>query len=397
MTTWNLAQMQRHLLICNGATCMGAGAEEVTQQIRDEIRKNRLDEMIHTSRTRCNGRCKDKCVVIDYPKGTWYSVQDEETSRAIVQDTAEESSIIYSVEHGERIRHENRIKGIDKYKKGRGPLKKAVLFVGHGSRLEAGNEEVRQFVEQTKTYIDPALLVETCFLEFASPNIEDGIQLCVERGADEVHVIPIILLHAGHSKMHIPAEIEHAREHFPDVRFTYGQTIGIHEEIFEILKSRLTEVGFNPDEKHDDTAILLIARGGSDPYANGDFYKITRLLWEKLDVPIVESAFMGVTTPSVEQGIERCIRLGAKKIVMLPYFLFTGVLMERMAKMVQQFTEQYEDVDFLLANYFGYHPNLKKVLLERMEQALDGTSTGMTDLENFRKYAEEHGYEHHHH
>ncbi|WP_339176166.1 CbiX/SirB N-terminal domain-containing protein [Solibacillus sp. FSL R5-0691] len=397
MTTWNLNQMQRHLLICNGATCMGAGAEEVTKQIRDEIRKNRLDERIHTSRTRCNGRCKDKCVVIDYPKGTWYSVQNEETSRAIVQDTAEESSIIYSVEHGERIRRENRIKGIDKYKKGKGPLKKAVLFVGHGSRLEAGNEEVRQFVEQTKTYIDPALLVETCFLEFASPNIEDGIQLCVERGADEVHVIPIILLHAGHSKMHIPAEIEHAREHFPDVRFTYGQTIGIHEEIFEILKSRLTEVGFNPDEKYDDTAILLIARGGSDPYANGDFYKITRLLWEKLDVPIVESAFMGVTTPSVEQGVERCIRLGAKKIVMLPYFLFTGVLMERMAKMVQQFTEQYEDVDFLLANYFGYHPNLKKVLLERMDQALDGTSTGMIDLENFRKYAEEHGYEHHHH
>src|SRR5690606_9619600 len=397
MTTWNLNQMQRHLLICNGATCMSAGAEEVTKQIRDEIRKNRLDEMIHTSRTRCNGRCKDKCVVIDYPKGTWYSVQNEETSRAIVQDTAEESSIIYSVEHGERIRHENRIKEIDKYKKGRGPVKKAVLFVGHGSRLEAGNEEVRQFVEQTKTYIDPALLVETCFLEFASPNIEDGIQLCVERGADEVHVIPIILLHAGHSKMHIPAEIEHAREHFPDVRFTYGQTIGIHEEIFEILKSRLTEVGFNPDEKHDDTAILLIARGGSDPYANGDFYKITRLLWEKLDVPIIESAFMGVTTPSVEQGIERCIRLGAKKIVMLPYFLFTGVLMERMAKMDQQFTEQYEDVVFLLANYFGYHPNLKKVLLERMGQALDGTSTGMIDLENFRKYAEEHGYEHHHH
>lgn len=397
MTTWNLSQMQRHLLICNGATCMGAGAEEVTQQIRDEIRKNRLDEMIHTSRTRCNGRCKDKCVVIDYPKGTWYSVQDEQTSRAIVHDSAEESSIIYSVEHGERIRHENRIKGINKYRKGSGPMKKAILFVGHGSKLEAGNEEVRQFVEQTKTYIDPALLVETCFLEFASPNIEDGIQLCVEKGADEVHVIPIILLHAGHSKMHIPAEIEHAKEHFPDVRFTYGQTIGIHEEIFEILKSRLKEVGFNPEEKHEDTAILLVARGGSDPYANGDFYKITRLLWEKLDVPIVESAFMGVTTPSVEQGVERCIRLGAKKIVILPYFLFTGILMERMAKMVQQFTVQYENVDILLANYFGYHPNLKKVLLERMEQALDGTSTGMIDLENFRKYAEEHGYEHHHH
>ncbi|MGG1679052.1 CbiX/SirB N-terminal domain-containing protein [Neobacillus sp. NRS-1170] len=397
MTTWNLTQMQRHLLICNGATCMGAGAEEVTQQIRDEIRKNRLDEHIHTSRTRCNGRCKDKCVVIDYPKGTWYSVQHEETARDIVHDEVKEDAIIYSMEHGVRKRSGDRIKGIEKYKKGNGPMKKAVLFVGHGSRREAGNIEVREFVGQMKEYIDPALLVETCFLEFASPNIEDGIQLCVEKGADEIHVIPIILLHAGHSKLHIPAEIEHAKEHFPDVRFTYGQTIGVHEEVFEILKTRLAEAGFDVDQKHEDTAILLIGRGGSDAYANGDFYKISRLLWEKLNVPIVESAFMGVTTPTVQDGMERCIKLGAKKIIMLPYFLFTGILMERMNKMADQFKETYPHVTIDIAQYFGYHPKLRTVLLERMNQAINGTSTGMQDLENFRKYAEEHGYEHHHH
>mgnify|MGYP003367224677 CR=1 FL=1 len=397
MTTWNLLNMQRHLLICNGATCMGAGAEQVTKQIREEIRLNRLDESIHTSRTRCNGRCKDKCVVIDYPKGTWYSVQEEKTARAIVHENVEEQAIIYTMQDGERKRPENRIKGIEKYKKEKGSVKKAILFVGHGSRLEAGNEEVRQFVQQMRPMIDASLIVETCFLEFASPNIEDGIQHCIEQGADEVHVIPIILLHAGHSKIHIPAEIEHAKEHFPDIRFTYGQTIGIHEEIFEILKARLHEIDFNSEDVHEDTAILLIARGGSDPYANGDFYKITRLLWEKLNVPIVESAFMGVTTPTVEQGIERCVKLGAKKIIMLPYFLFTGVLIERMRNMASQFIFQYPDVRIDIASYFGYHDKLKTVLLERMQQALDGTSTGMQDLENFRKYAEEHGYEHHHH
>ncbi|WP_078433757.1 CbiX/SirB N-terminal domain-containing protein [Metabacillus halosaccharovorans] len=397
MTTWNLTQMQRHILICNGATCMGAGAEAVTQQIRDEIRKNRLDEDIHTSRTRCNGRCKDKCVVIDYPIGTWYSVQHEETARGIVHEEVKEDAIIYSMEQGVRKRGEDRIKGIEKYKKDNAPMKKAVLFVGHGSRLEAGNVEVREFVGQMKEYIDPAFLVETCFLEFASPNIEDGIQLCIEKGADEIHVIPIILLHAGHSKLHIPAEIEHAKEHFPDVRFTYGQTIGVHEEVFEILKTRLIEAGFDVDQKHEDTAILLIGRGGSDPYANGDFYKISRLLWEKLHVPIVESAFMGVTTPTVQDGIERCIKLGAKKIIMLPYFLFTGILMERMYKMAEQFKETYPYITIDIAQYFGYHPKLRTVLLERMNQAINGTSTGNKDLENFRKYAEDHGYEHHHH
>lgn len=403
MTTWNLQGMQKHLLICNGSTCMGAGAEEVTLAIRDEIAKNQLDEMIHTSRTRCNGRCRDKCVVISYPEGKWYSVPEEQVGRDIVNDEVDEAHVIYSMtENGLSEVSPTYTKGISKSKKRKrrekqGEMKKAVLFVGHGSKLEAGNEEVRQFVERTTYLVDPAILVETCFLEFASPNIEEGIELCVEKGAEEIHVIPIILLHAGHSKMHIPAEIEHAKEHFPDVTFTYGQTIGVHDEVFEILKTRLTEVGFDTTAKHEDTAILLIARGGSDPEANGEFYKITRLLWEKLDVRWVESAFMGVTTPSVEEGIERCVRLGAQKIIMLPYFLFTGILMERMHKMREIYQSTYPLVDIQIANYFGYHPKLQHVLIERAEQAMNGTSTGMQDLENFRKYAEEHGYEHHHH
>ena len=75
-----------------------------------------------------------------------------------------------------------------------------------------------------------SLLIETCFLEFASPTIAQGIDNCVKRGAIEVIVIPIILLHAGHSRLHIPAEIEDSRSKYPDVQFTYGQTIGVHQK-----------------------------------------------------------------------------------------------------------------------------------------------------------------------
>lgn len=406
MTTWDLQGMQRHLLICNGSTCMEAGAEEVTLAVRDEIAKQQLDAKIHTSRTRCNGRCKDKCVVISYPDATWYNVPDTTIARKIVTEDVPPENVLFTLSPSGLSRNTDSkaIKGISKEKVakrqralGENGVKKAVLFVGHGSRLEQGNEEVREFVERSKHLIDPAILVETCFLEFASPNIEDGIELCVEKGAEEIHVIPIILLHAGHSKLHIPTEIEHASEHFPHVTFTYGQTIGIHDEIFEILKARLQEAGLDPAQKHEDTAVLLIARGGSDPAANGDFYKISRLLWEQLDVKWVESAFMGVTTPSVEEGIERCMKLGAKRIVMLPYFLFTGILMERMKKMCVEYQQLNTDVSIELADYFGYHPRLQNVLIERAKQAMSGTSTGMQDLENYRAYAKEHGPAHHHH
>ncbi|MBD8068778.1 (2Fe-2S) ferredoxin domain-containing protein [Bacillus sp. PS06] len=72
MATWDLGKTEHHVLICNGSSCNKVGAEELTQALRKEISARGVDETIHTTRTRCNGRCLDKCVVIDYPKGTWY-------------------------------------------------------------------------------------------------------------------------------------------------------------------------------------------------------------------------------------------------------------------------------------------------------------------------------------
>lgn len=272
---------------------------------------------------------------------------------------------------------------------------KAVLFVGHGSRLEAGNQEVSTFVEQMIPTMDANLLIETCFLEFASPNVSQGIETCVKRGATQVIVIPIMLLQAGHSKIHIPAAIDEAKEKYPHVQFAYGRPLGVHEQIFEILKFRLEEAGLNLEVEHPDTAVLLIGRGGSDADANSDFFKITRLLWEKLNVKWVESAFMGVTDPLVEEGIERCIKLGAKKIIMLPYFLFTGILMERMSNMQLDFQGKYPECEIDLADYFGYHPKLQTVLQDRVAEALEGEVKMNCDTCQYRIAAMEH-IEHHH-
>lgn len=84
MTTWNLSNTKHHVLICNGSSCNREGAEELTQAIRNEISDRELDDMIHTTRTRCNGRCHDKCVAIAYPIGTWYKdLKPEDSSRLV--------------------------------------------------------------------------------------------------------------------------------------------------------------------------------------------------------------------------------------------------------------------------------------------------------------------------
>lgn len=121
MTTWNLNGVQSHVLICNGSSCMRKLGEEITQKIRAEITARELDHQIHTSRTRCNGRCKDACVVIHYPKGDWYNIASEEEAVQFVADLAEQQTtlvprITFDGQQFARNETTNAIKGILKTK-----------------------------------------------------------------------------------------------------------------------------------------------------------------------------------------------------------------------------------------------------------------------------------------
>jgi (2Fe-2S) ferredoxin len=105
MATWDLQGMKHHLLICNGGSCMLKDGEEVTQAIRDEIARHHADALIHTTRTRCNGRCEDACIVIHYPEGKWYKEVTPDIGRQLVNDLISSTQtlpqqIIYKYEQG---------------------------------------------------------------------------------------------------------------------------------------------------------------------------------------------------------------------------------------------------------------------------------------------------------
>ncbi|KHF40764.1 (2Fe-2S) ferredoxin domain-containing protein [Halalkalibacter okhensis] len=99
MATWNLTDTQHHILICNGSSCNKEGAEQLTQSIRNEISSKGLDSMIHTSRTLCNGRCQDKCVLITYPDGKWYKEMSCEDAPQFIESLITGSMLEYKVSH----------------------------------------------------------------------------------------------------------------------------------------------------------------------------------------------------------------------------------------------------------------------------------------------------------
>ncbi|HZG81158.1 MAG TPA: (2Fe-2S) ferredoxin domain-containing protein [Brevibacillus sp.] len=105
MTTWNLSGTQQHVFICNGGSCMKRGGEEVTQAIRDAIRENEADHLIHTTRTRCNGRCENACVVMIYPLGVWYKDVTPDLAQQIITEHVREGQVfqenlLYTYQNG---------------------------------------------------------------------------------------------------------------------------------------------------------------------------------------------------------------------------------------------------------------------------------------------------------
>jgi len=254
-----------------------------------------------------------------------------------------------------------------------------IVLVGHGSRVPAANAEFLRFatlLRETTGYV-----VEPGFVELAEPTLPQALARAAESGAREVAVLPFVLFAAGHVKSDIPLHIQAARARYPQVRFVQGTPIGLHPSVLDILDDRVREAQHSaPGRPDKETAILLVGRGSSDPDANSDFAKLGRLFWEGRAFAALENAFCGVAHPLVPEGLRRLARLRPKRIILVPYLFFAGVLEERLHADMAEFHRSTPWIEALLARPIGVEPRLVDVVLARYREALSGAATMTCDL-----------------
>lgn len=245
----------------------------------------------------------------------------------------------------------------------------ALLIVGHGSRDPRGAEEFRRLVDLVRER-NPAQAVEGGFIELSRPPISECVDRLVENGARHISAVPLMLLAAGHAKNDIPATLVREGLVHPEVRFRYGRALGVRPELLELMDRRISAVV--PEDEKPETAVLVVGRGSSDPDANSDLYKISRLLFEGRPYATVEPAFVSLAPPKVPEALERLRRLGARRVVVFSYFLFTGVLEERIREQSQAFAAANPGVEVRYAGYFGPSEEVADLVLERYREALTG-------------------------
>ena len=251
--------------------------------------------------------------------------------------------------------------------------KTAVLLCGHGSR---DPEAVREF-EAAAAALRPRLDgfdFATAYLEFARPTIRDGLAGLAARGAARIYAVPGMLFAASHVKNDLPWEMNSFAAAHPQVEVRLGRDLAIDPKLLNAAAERIAAAC---PHGREDTVLVVVGRGTNDPDANSNIAKLARMLWEGLGFGWAESAYSGVAVPRVEAALRRAARLGFRRIVVFPYFLFTGVLVKRIYAETDRVAADCPEIEFVKARYLCDHPLVLDAFAERVAELGGDTQPAM--------------------
>lgn len=275
-----------------------------------------------------------------------------------------------------------------------------LLLIGHGSRDPEGRQA---FLELAQVYqsLTPHRPVIPCFLELTQPTIAQEVEQCLAQGWQEIVALPLLLFGARHNKFDVTVELDRLQALHPQLRIHYGGPLGIRIEILQLLRDRLAALMAAQPQRIPgaETVLLFVGRGSSDPEANAEACKLARLLWEGSGFAAVETCFIGITHPRLPVGLERALSWQPRRVVVLPYFLFTGVLVKKIEAAVQERRRQYPEIDWLMLPELGLVDAVLHSLQQLEQEALQGQTLMNCHLCKFRLAVSAElgaGHTHHH-
>ncbi|MGM9929837.1 MAG: sirohydrochlorin chelatase [Bacillus sp. (in: firmicutes)] len=239
---------------------------------------------------------------------------------------------------------------------------KAVLFICHGSRVKASCTEAINFIESCKSELNDIPIIEYCFLELASPTIEEGFRRCVERGATEIGVVPFLLLTAVHAIHDIPEELNKVCALYPDVKVSYGTPIGVSPKMSKLLLDKVAETNISPKDAH----VVIVGRGSSMLEVKKQLSSIVRAVEDYL--PHHSVCYLTACSPSFKESLEEALQSECSAVIVIPYLIFPGILTQSIEETIETLNIGQKQV--VVTSTLGTHPNVKYALLDRVAEVV---------------------------
>ncbi len=280
------------------------------------------------------------------------------------------------------------------------PDNAGVIICGHGSRAKLAAEEFSLLAAGLRARF-PKVKIEYGFLEYSAPNIHMALDRLLEQGVEQIYAVPGMLFLATHAKNDIPSVLTTYREAHPGLKIEYGNELGLHDEMVAAFEARILEaMGYSETPAFGDlydTMLVVVGRGTSVAGANAEAAKLTRIVCENLGFGWSETVYSGVTFPSVGRGLEMALKLGFKKIVVAPYFLFGGRLIDRIYAYVDKVAAENPEVQFHKADYLRDQAHVIDTFIARIEEAIGGDPGKIGLMQDFEERLARGEVDVHHH
>lgn len=246
---------------------------------------------------------------------------------------------------------------------------RAVLLCGHGSRDDdtIAEFELLRAALAARRAPQPVL---ASYLEFAAPDIREGLRRLYEQGARRILALPVMLYAARHVKRDIPRELDRfAREH-PDLSVGFGRELARHPKLIAAAAERIAAAerrNARPTLR-SDSLLLVIGRGTNDAAANGQVAELASTLGETMGFGQAAAGYAGAAEPNVTAALEAAAERGCARVLLFPYFLFTGVLVKRVHGAMAEVAARHPRIDFIAADHLKHHPLVIEALAERLAE-----------------------------
>ena len=116
-------------------------------------------------------------------------------------------------------------------------LIKGLLLIAHGSKNKDSIKEIYCLVEKLEGQSNHFDLIECAFLELAEPDITQGLDSLINKGATEISVLPYFLAKGNHVVNDVPREVSKIQASHSDIKINIlphiGQSQNIHGLILE--------------------------------------------------------------------------------------------------------------------------------------------------------------------
>jgi sirohydrochlorin ferrochelatase len=246
---------------------------------------------------------------------------------------------------------------------------RAVLLCGHGARDADGLAEFGQLVQAIRSRL-PDTVVEHAYLEFAEPTIVDALDALRQRGFKHVVAAPVMLMAARHVQEDIPGLIGAYRTRHAEMTIQLADALGLEGQVLEAAAERIASVA----DAVADSTLVVVGRGAGDTTLVADVQLAAERLRRQLGFASALTCFCGIAQPTIEQGLELALARGATNVVVFPLLLFTGKLVQRVYRCVDDAATRHPEICFRKAPYLGTHPLIVQAVQERIARVFSGKS-----------------------